>query len=108
MEYDSSRISFIQFSEMSIENSSFGNEINTTLGTATIPDLEFGIEIMKEKGLIEKKDAQVVMKIIGQTQNQKTTLATAAKNPQVKQLLSKVGRLGLAFEARQRILGTLN
>jgi hypothetical protein len=90
------------------ENSSFGNEIDTTLGIATIQDLEFGIEIMKEKGLIEKKDAQVVMKIIGQTQNQKTTLALAAKNPQVKQLLSKVGRLGLAFEARQRILGTLN
>jgi hypothetical protein len=91
-----------------IESSSLGNEIDTTLGTATIPDLEFGLEVIQEKGLLEEKDVQVVSKIIKQTKNQKTTLATAAKNPQVKELLSEVGRLGLAFEARQRILGTLN
>ncbi len=90
------------------ENSSLGNEINTTLGMATIQDLEFGMQVMKQKGLIEAGDASIVAKIIQQTKKQQTTLANAAKNPQVKELLSEVGRLGLAFEARQRILGTLN
>jgi hypothetical protein len=66
------------------------------------------MKITLEKGLIDKKDAQMVSKVIKQTKNQKTTLAQYAKNPQVKKLLSEVGRLGLAFEARQRILGTLN
>jgi hypothetical protein len=90
------------------ENSRLDNEIDTTLGTATLEDLEFGMKVIQEKGLIESEDARMVEKIIGQTKNQKTTLAQYAKNPQVKKLLSEVGRLGLAFEARQRILGTLN
>jgi hypothetical protein len=87
------------------ENSSLDNEIDTTLRAATLPDLEFGMQVMKEKGLIDEKDARMVSKIIKQTKNQKTTLALAAKNPQVKELLSEVGRLGLAFETMQRIWG---
>jgi hypothetical protein len=90
------------------ESSSLDNEINTTLGTATLQDIEFGIQVMKQKGSIEEKDALLVSKVIGQTKTKKTTLTQAAKNPQVKKLLSEVGRLGMAFEARQRILGTLN
>jgi hypothetical protein len=90
------------------DDSSLDNSVDTQLGTATLPDLEFGIKVMKQKGLIEGRNALVVSKLIKQTQNQKTTLAQASKNPQVKKLLSKVGYYGLAFEARQRILGTLN
>jgi hypothetical protein len=85
------------------ENSSIDNEINTTLGTATLQDLEFGMQVMKQKGLIESKDARMVSKVIEQAKNQKTTLAEYAKNPQAKKLLSEVGRLGLAFETMQRI-----
>ncbi|MGL5938849.1 MAG: hypothetical protein ACRC2S_00450 [Waterburya sp.] len=90
------------------QESSLDNRINTSLGEATVQDLEFGLEVGKKKGLIEKQDALVVSKVLKQAQTQETTLTEAAKNPQVKKLLSQTGRLGLAFEARQRIFGTLN
>ncbi|BAZ47132.1 hypothetical protein NIES4102_41780 (plasmid) [Chondrocystis sp. NIES-4102] len=84
------------------------NSIITSLGVATLQDIEFGMDVMKQKGLIKDNDALTVTTIIRQIKNYETTLNRAGENPKIRDLLSEVGRLGLAFEARQRILGSLN
>lgn len=77
--------------------------IDTDLGEANIKDLEFGLSVMFQRGYINEQEKKQISAIIKQI---KTTNKNLSKQEQEK--LQRVARLGLAFNARQRIFGTLD
>ena len=90
-----------------IEENSIDTEVETSLGKANLKELELGISLMKEKGTISHKQALALSKVVRQSQQENLTLDEASKNHHVDlKLLSEAGRLGLAFDARQRIFGS--
>lgn len=76
--------------------------IETTLGKATTKDITFGLSVMKEKNSISEQEsaeiAQIVSKINTGTQISLTE----------REQVAKVARLGLAFQTRLRMTGTIS
>ena len=92
-----------------LEENSIDNKVSTSLGEATVKDIELGISVMQEKGLISEQQAQTLSKVVQLSKKENKTLEEAAQKYALDdKLLSEAGRLGLAFEARQRIFGTVN
>ena len=95
--------------QLLIEENSLNHEIETPLGVASLKDIELGISVMKEKGRISHHQAIALSKTVQQSQKSNQSLHKAAKNLHVaRELLTEAGRLGLAFDARQRIFGSIN
>ena len=91
------------------KSSSIEHEVSTPLGEATLKDIELGISVMQEKGLISEQQARALSKVVQLSKKENKTLEEAAQKYALDdELLSEAGRLGLAFEARQRIFGTVN
>ncbi|MCC0175848.1 hypothetical protein I4641_02480 [Waterburya agarophytonicola K14] len=86
-----------------IEEQSEKFVIDTDLGKANLEDIKFGLSVMQKRETITEQKAQRISKIIKQAMNEKRKFSARDKEE-----LSNVGRLGLAFSSRLRILGTLD
>jgi hypothetical protein len=93
--------------QLLMEDNNSDNEIETYLGKATLKDIELGILVMQKKGLISQEKTSALSKVIDETRQDNNTLQSVSKEHNIDNaLLSEAGRLGLAFEARQRIFGS--
>ena len=77
--------------------------IKTDLGEATVKDINFGLSVMLEREYITDHEAREINEILQQVKanNQNLSEQDTAK-------IQRVARLGLAFNARLRIFGTLD
>ena len=77
--------------------------IDTDLGEANLQDIKFGLSVMLNRGYINRQEAKTISEILKRIETSNTNLLA-----EEKEKLQRVGRLGLAFNARQRIFGTLD
>jgi hypothetical protein len=77
--------------------------IKTDLGEATVKDINFGLSVMLEREYITDHEAQEINEILQQVKANNQNLSE-----QDKAKIQRVARLGLAFNARLRIFGTLD
>lgn len=82
-------------------NSSIGRHIiDTDLGTATLDDIKFGLAVLRKRNQISEKKSRFLEQAI------QKDLAQADET--VKAELKSIARIGLAFETRMRLRGTIN
>jgi len=74
----------------------------TTLGKANKKDIKFGLSIMKEKRSISEQESAEIAKILSKIDTGSQISVTE------REKLKKVGRLGLAFQTRLRMTGTIS
>ena len=77
--------------------------IDTDLGEANLQDIKFGLSVMLNRGYINRQEAKTISEILKRIETSNTNLLAEEKEE-----LQRVGRLGLAFNARRRIFGTLD
>ncbi|MEL6930116.1 MAG: hypothetical protein AAFO95_15960 [Cyanobacteria bacterium J06600_6] len=77
--------------------------IDTDLGEANLKDIKFGLSVMRKRETITEEKAKRISKLIEQTKNGKRNFSSEEKEE-----LRNIGRLGLAFSSRLRILGTID
>ena len=77
--------------------------LDTDLGEANLKDIKFGLSVMLKRETISEQKAQRISKIIQQAKSEARKLSLEERAE-----LRNVGRLGLAFSSRLKILGTIN
>jgi hypothetical protein len=87
----------------SLINSHTDFVIDTDLGDASFVDIQFGFSIMRQRDYISPLQAEKIVSIIRLAQNDSGKLSF-----EEKAILRRIGRLGLAFNARRKIFGTLD
>jgi len=85
-----------------IENKLNTVQVDTDLGKASLKDIKFGLSVMKKRESVAPEKLERISELINSIKNGQSISAADQEE------LKDVGRLGLAFDARRRILGTIN
>lgn len=74
--------------------------IDTDLGAATLDDVKFGLSVLRQRNQISEAKAQSLEKAIQGNLDEHNTA--------IMRQFKKIARIGLAFETRLRLRGTIN
>ena len=92
-----------------ISTMNLGNQIKTKLGTATIDDVILGWNRLNQQKTWSKSQILAISQVLTEVAKGKATFNESAQAHDVSlALISEIGRIGLAFQTRERILGDGN